>query len=92
MSMKTYKVTPICFAVHQKGESPVHGENTIHVSIDDHGAGAFIKVVEAIPVNPGEEGARVDFAMWTAIVEAVGRLRVVDVEAGIDARATKEAE
>ena len=75
--MKTYKVTPICFAVHPKGESPVNGENTIHVSIDDHGAGAFIKVVEAIPVNPGEECARVDFAMWTAIVGAVGRLREV---------------
>lgn len=38
----TYRVTPIAVAVHVDGESPIFGEQTIGVWIDDEAAGPYI--------------------------------------------------
>lgn len=42
MSARKIRVTPLCVAVHREGESPVFGEGTTHVQIEDEGAGAFV--------------------------------------------------
>ena len=42
MSTRKLRVTPLCVAVHQEGESPVFGEGTTHVQIEDEGGGAFV--------------------------------------------------
>jgi hypothetical protein len=42
-------ITPIQYAIHRKGESPIFGEDTIKVSLQDNGAGHFITLES---VNP----------------------------------------
>lgn len=37
-------VTPISVSVHLKEESPVFGEATIHVSVDDEAGGPFVVI------------------------------------------------
>lgn len=42
MSTRKLRVTPVCVAVHREGESPVFGEGTTHVQLEDEGGGAFV--------------------------------------------------
>jgi hypothetical protein len=53
------KKTPIKYAIHSERKSPIFGENTIHVSVEDEGAGFFyaVRSVNPEPVEPEHEGA-----------------------------------
>ncbi|MCW5597672.1 MAG: hypothetical protein KIT80_23480 [Chitinophagaceae bacterium] len=50
--MTTYTTKPLAVSVFQKGESPVFSDTAFHVSVEDHAAGPFIKILE---VNTGEK-------------------------------------
>lgn len=52
------KITPITYAIHADGESPIFGQTTIHVTAEDEGAGLLIHIkadlVGALGYNRGE--------------------------------------
>jgi len=58
-------------AIVQPGESPVFGENTVTVSLDDEGGGAFVVIS-----NAEQSGAvRLDFSEADLLCEAIERLK-----------------
>jgi hypothetical protein len=50
-----YKTTAIKTAIHEHGENAIFGDSSIHVSIEDEGAGGFIKI------ECGSETLNIDF-------------------------------
>jgi len=58
-------------AIVQNGESPVFGDNTVTVSLDDEGAGPFVVIshVEQAGV------VRLDFSEADLLCEAIERLK-----------------
>jgi hypothetical protein len=42
--MSTYTKTIVKVSVHLYDESPVFGESSTHISLDDEGAGLYIKM------------------------------------------------
>lgn len=61
-------ITPTRYAIHKKGESPVFGENTIFVEVDDHGAGMFMTVY---PASDTEKRISFDFEDFDELVLVV---------------------
>lgn len=58
-------------AIVQAGESPVFGDNTVTVSLDDEGGGAFVVIS-----NAEQAGAvRLDFSEAELLMEAIRRLK-----------------
>lgn len=69
-----YKITPIIYSVHRKGDNPVFGESSIHVSLEDDGAGEFIVIRQS--TDDAEKGViRLDFEEIPLISEAVELLK-----------------
>jgi len=60
-------------AIVQSGESPVFGDNTIIVKLDDEGAGPFVVVRNAI--GEEENTVRMDFAEAELLMKAIQRLK-----------------
>ena len=46
------KITPIAYAVHKDGESPIFGDETIRVEAMDEAGGFYYKITQ---VNPQKE-------------------------------------
>jgi len=49
------KITPITYAIHGEGVSPIYGSTAIHVSADDEGAGLLIHIEADIAGEFGYE-------------------------------------
>lgn len=61
--------TPVAVAVHRRGESPIFGEATIRVEVDDEAAGPFIVLTSNDPAND-QGGIRIDSEELDVIVRA----------------------
>ena len=46
MTDPTPLATILAVSIHRKNTNPVHGRGTLQISIDDEGAGYFIKICE----------------------------------------------
>lgn len=47
-------ITPMAFAVHRKGSSPVYGDGSTHVTVVDEGAGPFVLIRQSHSAEVGE--------------------------------------
>lgn len=63
--------TPLTYAVHNENDSPVFGESTTHVSVEDEAGGAFILLKQ---FNGGEQVLRFDLDELLAVTEAAKKL------------------
>ena len=74
--MPDRKITPIGMAVHLPDESPIYGESTIHVLVEDEAGGAFIVLRQVASdgedMKPGE--VRLDLEELEAVMRAARRL------------------
>lgn len=61
-----YKSSTTSVAVHLESESPIYGESTISVSLDDEAAGIFLELQDGEGVK-----IRVDYEQWIEINKAV---------------------
>lgn len=67
-------ITAMSFAVHLDNESPIYGESSTHVRLEDEAAGEFLVLSQCHDaIKPGE--IRIDFEDFDLIVEAVKKLR-----------------
>jgi hypothetical protein len=70
------KITPIGMSVHLPDESPIYGESTIHVLVEDEAGGAFILLRQVASdgedMKPGE--VRLDLEELEAVLRAARRL------------------
>ena len=67
--MTNYKITPIALAVHRDTESPIFGDGTTTIKVDDESAGPFI-----ILSQDGNTEMKFDFEEFDKIAEAVRML------------------
>ena len=44
--MTIYKASIIKVSIHTDTESPIFGENSTHISIEDNGAGAYLQLTQ----------------------------------------------
>ena len=65
--------TPLTYAVHNETDSPVFGESTTHVSVDDEAGGPFI-VLKQDYEPLGEQKLRLDLDELIAVTEAAKKL------------------
>lgn len=65
-----YKTTVIKMSIHPETENAIHGDQTIHVSLDDDGAGAYIVIEDIV------EGAvlRLDFVELEMVYRVAKKL------------------
>lgn len=71
-----YKITPICFSVHREDESPIYGELSVHIRIEDEAAGPFLVIKSQAADEFSKSGEiALEFEHFDAISEAVKRLR-----------------
>lgn len=65
----TYKQTITSVAVHLESESPVFGESTITVALNDEAGGMFLEITDA-------EGhvVKVDWTQWVELNKSVDML------------------
>lgn len=73
--MKTHNITPIKYSIHREGDSPMFGETSIHVSLDDDGAGEFLTIQQNSD-NPEAGVVRLDFEELPLILEAAKLLKI----------------
>lgn len=71
--MPTVKTTPTRYAIHYEDESPIFGESTIHVSIDDEAAGPYL-VIESTNPDGTDGKVTIDFAQWPSVCDVVKHL------------------
>lgn len=71
----TRVTTILTVAIHVEDESPVFGENTVHVSLEDLGAGRFISIKQlgGGELEPGV--VFLDFEEFDRINEAIETLK-----------------
>lgn len=70
----TRETTILTVAIHDEDESPVFGENTVHVSLEDLGAGHFISIKQlGGELEPGV--VFLDFEEFDRINEAIETLK-----------------
>ena len=71
--MTKWKITPVSVSVHLKTDSPIFGECATRVSVDDEGAGAFIRLQQTH--DSTEKGTiSVEFEELELIVRAAKEL------------------
>jgi len=71
--MSRIRTTPISVAVHPAGQSPIYGEQAIHVLVDDESGGPFIVLRQCNDyIKPGE--VRMDMDELEAVVIAARAL------------------
>lgn len=51
--MTAVQTTINAIAIHRAGDSPIFGESTTIVRLDDEGGGPFIVIEQATPAQPG---------------------------------------
>ena len=69
-----HNITPITYSVHRKGDNPVFGESSIHISLEDDGGGEFVVIRQN--TDDAEKGIiRLDFEELPLISEAVELLK-----------------
>lgn len=73
----TRKITAITYAIHAPDESPIFGEQTIHVSADDEGAGMFLVIKADLQgvTSAGKGEIRIDCAELADVVAVAELLR-----------------
>lgn len=64
-----YKQTITAVTVHLDGESPVFGESTITVALDDEAGGIFLVLTDGEGVK-----MKVDYEQWVEINKAVKKM------------------
>lgn len=68
-------ITPIAFSVHRRGESPIYGEQTTRVTVDDEGGGPFVVISQMHDhIEPGK--VSLDFDELQAVLTATQALRI----------------
>lgn len=73
MKMKKRAATPIGIAIHVDGQSPIFGESTTHVLVDDEAGGLYIVLRQMHDdIKPGE--VRLDMDELEEVVRAARRL------------------
>lgn len=72
--MKTHNLTPITYSIHREGDSPMFGESSIHVSLEDEGGGEFLIITQNSD-NPEAGVIRLDFEELPLILEAAKLLK-----------------
>ena len=79
--MRNLTMTTLSISVHPKDESPVFGEQSMIVSIEDEGAGPYISILQV------QEGVKIsmDIEQLEAVVVAARQLlSAKTIELGID--------
>ena len=71
--MTARKITPIGMSVHLPDESPIFGDSSTHVIVDDESAGPFI-VLRQFTDNSKLGEVRLDIAELEAVLRAARRL------------------
>lgn len=71
--MTEHTISLHTLAVHRTSESPVCGDGVTHISIDDEGAGEFLKFWQPDCTENGV--IQIAFEEWPAICKAVEMLR-----------------
>jgi hypothetical protein len=64
-------ITPITYAIHKEKESPIFGEDTIHVSAESTGIGIFFKIKNISPGSSEFSGENTLFLEEDEINEIV---------------------
>lgn len=72
--MTTYKTTITSIAVHINDESPIFGESTTTVRIDDDAAGVYIVIDQSGSEDPKTGIVKLDPEELPVIMEVVRRL------------------
>ena len=67
------KLTVTEIAVHKENESPIFGDHTTHVKLEDEGAGTFIKIIQHNDIKTDE--IRLDFNEIEYIMKAIEMLK-----------------
>lgn len=66
--------TTLVISVHEKDDNPVFGQSATHVSLEDEGAGYYIKLTQYTD-NPESETIKLNFEEVDDIVEAIDMLK-----------------
>ena len=70
--MAKWKITPTSVSVHLENESPIFGDNTTIVSLEDESGGAFIFCLRQ---PHGEAGTvKIDIEEFALIIQAANKL------------------
>jgi len=67
------KLTVTEIAVHKETESPIFGELTTHVKLEDEGGGAFVKICQSR--DTGYNEIRIDFDEVEYLFQAIEKLK-----------------
>jgi hypothetical protein len=70
--MTSYKTTVVAIAVHRDNESPIYGEGTTTVRLDDEGSGPFLVLSQG--TDEGTQTLRMDQSEIRIVMEAAERL------------------
>lgn len=70
-----YKITTTAITVHLKDESPVFGECSLTVKLDDEAGGAFVVITDTMGAK-----INIDYPQWKRLNEAVEMLFKQDFE------------
>ncbi len=65
--MAKYKQTTLAVSVHLEAESPIFGENTISVKLEDEAGGIFLELTN----HENDAKFRVDYEQWIELNKAV---------------------
>lgn len=66
------KKTMVSVAIHRDDESPIYGENTTVVSLDDEGAGQFVTIRQTAQLHSSE--IRLDPEEVPVVLDAAQKL------------------
>lgn len=69
MIKSNYKTTSTAITVHLENESPVFGECSLTVKLDDEAGGAFVVLTDTIGAS-----IKIDYTQWKRLNEAVEAL------------------
>lgn len=72
------KITPITYAIHADGESPIFGSQAIHVTADDEGAGMLLHIKADLTGAHGYDKGEIklDPSELAQVVEVAEMLRM----------------
>ena len=74
MNKTEYIITPIKYAIHPKGESPIYGECSTYIELADEAGGMFVILTQE-PSAYGEGGSlRFDFEEFQIIVDKMKQI------------------
>jgi hypothetical protein len=69
-----FKMTPITIAIHKENDSPVFGETATHISLEDSGAGCFLKITQ-FPDTSASNEINLEFEELELLTQAAEKLR-----------------